>query len=287
MYYIVYKTTCNVNGKIYIGIHKQDIDPYIFDGYLGSGVLLSRAVEKYGSDKFSRETLFVYDTLNESRDKERELVTHDFCTRNDTYNISVGGTGGNTTAGYTPEQLKLKSEKQSKSHKEWFTTSDGQAHKEFLRKRMKVIRVQPNNKGRKHSDEYRKRVAEHNKLFKYYTNGTDNRKLREGETVPDGYTRGRTLTTKFTGHSDKVLASMSEKRTGGSYYNKDGVNRYFRKDETVPDGYIHGMVKNKNRSVWLWYTNGTDNVKLLKGTEPPIDMWSGRTMKKRSNTKND
>ena len=169
MYYIVYKTSCNVNGKIYIGIHKQDIDPYIFDGYLGSGLLLSRAVEKYGIDKFTRETLFVYNTLNESRDKERELVTVDFCKRNDTYNISVGGTGGNTMAGHTPERIKLKYEKQGNTYKKWYTTPNGQAYKEVLREHMKKIRVQPNNKGRKHSDEYRKNVSEHNKLFKWYS----------------------------------------------------------------------------------------------------------------------
>lgn len=32
MKFIVYKTTCLVNGKIYIGVHQTE-DPNIFDGY--------------------------------------------------------------------------------------------------------------------------------------------------------------------------------------------------------------------------------------------------------------
>lgn len=36
MKYIVYKTTCLVNDKIYVGVH-QTQDPNKFDGYLGRG----------------------------------------------------------------------------------------------------------------------------------------------------------------------------------------------------------------------------------------------------------
>lgn len=36
MKYIVYKTTCLVNDKIYVGVH-QTHDPNKFDGYLGRG----------------------------------------------------------------------------------------------------------------------------------------------------------------------------------------------------------------------------------------------------------
>lgn len=37
MKYIVYKTTCLVNNKIYVGVH-QTYNPDIFDGYLGRGL---------------------------------------------------------------------------------------------------------------------------------------------------------------------------------------------------------------------------------------------------------
>ena len=35
--WIVYQTTCKVNGKIYIGVHKTE-DPNTFDYYIGNGV---------------------------------------------------------------------------------------------------------------------------------------------------------------------------------------------------------------------------------------------------------
>jgi hypothetical protein len=37
MYYIVYKTTCLINDKIYIGVHKTET-PNDFDGYIGCGI---------------------------------------------------------------------------------------------------------------------------------------------------------------------------------------------------------------------------------------------------------
>ena len=74
MKYIVYKTTCSVNNKIYIGVHKTE-DPDTFDGYLGRGLFKNHtkyiknpiapfhyAVRKYGFDAFYRETLFVFDS---------------------------------------------------------------------------------------------------------------------------------------------------------------------------------------------------------------------------------
>jgi group I intron endonuclease len=53
-HHIVYKTTCLVNGKIYIGLHSTDD---LNDGYLGSGSLLNKAVQKYGTSQFKREIL--------------------------------------------------------------------------------------------------------------------------------------------------------------------------------------------------------------------------------------
>lgn len=47
---IIYKTTNIINGKFYIGQDSKN-DP----NYLGSGLLLNRAIEKYGIENFKKE----------------------------------------------------------------------------------------------------------------------------------------------------------------------------------------------------------------------------------------
>lgn len=53
-YFIVYKTTNTINGKIYIGAHSTyNLD----DGYKGSGTYLKIAFRKYGKDNFITEII--------------------------------------------------------------------------------------------------------------------------------------------------------------------------------------------------------------------------------------
>ncbi len=86
--YIVYKTTNKINGMYYVGFHKtRDLD----DGYMGSGIYLRRAIEKYGIENFEREILHIYSTQDEAEQKEAEIVNKDFTLREDTYNINIGG----------------------------------------------------------------------------------------------------------------------------------------------------------------------------------------------------
>lgn len=92
MSFIVYKTTNLSNNKIYIGIHKnKSIDPYHFDGYLGSGIFLLHAIKKYGKRNFIRETIFVGKDWDDVVEVENLLVDSEFKNRKDTYNITEGG----------------------------------------------------------------------------------------------------------------------------------------------------------------------------------------------------
>lgn len=103
MKYIVYKTTCISNDKIYIGVHGTT-DPNVFDGYIGNGININRessirihstpfsnAVLKYGFSNFKREIISIFDNENDAYKLEAQLVDESFIKRTDTYNIIVGG----------------------------------------------------------------------------------------------------------------------------------------------------------------------------------------------------
>lgn len=101
MKYILYCTKNNVNGKIYVGIHKT-FTPNKFDGYLGCGVYTNNtgnsrkypfqnAIKKYGSENFTRTTLAILDTEYEALELESKIVNKQFVKRLDTYNATLGG----------------------------------------------------------------------------------------------------------------------------------------------------------------------------------------------------
>ena len=91
IYHIVYKTTNIANKKIYIGVHSTT---NLLDDYIGSGRLIKKAIKKYGKERFKREILFQFPTLEECYQKEAELVNENFVKDENTYNICVGGRGG-------------------------------------------------------------------------------------------------------------------------------------------------------------------------------------------------
>jgi hypothetical protein len=90
MVHTIYKITNKVNGKIYIGKHScSSIDEE--DGYMGSGKIIKKSIEKYGIENFTKEILFVFDDEIMAYDKEKEIVNEEFVKRKDVYNLIIGG----------------------------------------------------------------------------------------------------------------------------------------------------------------------------------------------------
>lgn len=87
----IYKTTNNINGKIYIGLSSKEYDKHKW--YLGSGVRIKLAVKKYGRSNFKKELLEECASLEELKSREKYWIQHwrDSIGLEFMYNISDGG----------------------------------------------------------------------------------------------------------------------------------------------------------------------------------------------------
>lgn len=94
MYGYIYETTCLVNNKKYIGMHKWDKDT-IDKNYLGSGIYLKRAIKKYGKEKFTIRILEWCETRDDLCEREKYWISQVQAPINEGYfNINDGGFGG-------------------------------------------------------------------------------------------------------------------------------------------------------------------------------------------------
>lgn len=71
-----------------MGIHSTN---NIDDNYLGSGVILLRAIKKYGKEEFTRTIVKQFNNRKEASDYEKIHVTEEVANSPDFYNIKSGG----------------------------------------------------------------------------------------------------------------------------------------------------------------------------------------------------
>ena len=105
--YTVYKIVNMINKKIYIGVHKTS-NPN--DNYMGSSKLVKNAIKKYGVNNFDKRILYITEHENLAYKLEKLLVTKEFISRKDTYNLKLGGIGGRMSQSFSIKERQLKSE---------------------------------------------------------------------------------------------------------------------------------------------------------------------------------
>lgn len=92
MFHYLYKTTCLVTDKYYIGVHSTG---NLYDGYLGSGLKLIRSVNAYGIDNHDRVWLEFFNSATEAFTREAEMVTQKLIdSDSQCMNLKPGGLGG-------------------------------------------------------------------------------------------------------------------------------------------------------------------------------------------------
>lgn len=208
MHYTVYKTTCKKSGKIYIGKHQTK---NLNDGYFGSGKLLGYALKKYGRDNFEKELLYVFSTEEEMNCKEAELVTEEFCAREDTYNLCPGGKGGwgyvNQNGLHSYQDDNLSEQLRRKKISNALKGRRNPIFEVWLENAHKIgyfQRFENGFKGKKHSEETKRKIGKTCSLKQsgsknsqfgtmWITNGSESKKIKKSDPIPEGFRKGRTF----------------------------------------------------------------------------------------------
>jgi hypothetical protein len=90
--YSLYKTTCTVTNRFYIGVHTFT---GINDRYLGSGQILRASIRKYGKSAHVIEIQQNFPSFEAALLEEARIVTWDFIKNNPLcMNLAPGGCGG-------------------------------------------------------------------------------------------------------------------------------------------------------------------------------------------------
>ena len=214
MFYYLYQITNLVNNKIYVGVHKT-ID--MNDGYMGSGKVIKRAIEKHGTDNFKKDILETFIDSESMYAKEKEVVTNTFLLREDVYNLRRGGLGGfdyinaNPSLYLTEKRLStLMSNEERRLRWKILYDSDPNfrikiKHNAKLASEA-ALKAYPNGVffGKKHSNEtILKMIESHsgkqsgseNSQYgtMWITNGLDSKKIIKNDIIPDGWYKGRKI----------------------------------------------------------------------------------------------
>lgn len=209
MFYYLYEIRNNINGKIYIGVHKTK---NLNDDYMGSGKIIRDAITKYGINNFTKIIIEYFNNEIDMYNREKEIVTDEFLLREDVYNIRRGGTGGfdfinknelnraseHGTKGAIATNNKRKTDLEKdklfkersgnifkKLHQEGkikYDTFTGKKHSDLSKEKMSMAK-----KG--------KGVGQNNSQFgtMWITDGSISIKIKKNTEIPSGWKMGRSI----------------------------------------------------------------------------------------------
>lgn len=190
----LYKIKNKTNGRYYIGVHTGNI---FEDVYWGSGTVISQAIEKYGKDNFDREVIAEFNNKMDLFKAESEIVNEEFVNNPMTYNLAIGGTGGNLGT-----IVNQKISEQMKGEKHMYYGKKRPEHSNWLKENHPF-------KGKTHSDETLTKMRDnhpHTKKVLQYT--------KDGDFVKEWASANTAAKELRIGHIHKVAQGL-RKSAGG------------------------------------------------------------------------
>lgn len=198
-YHFIYKTTNKLTNKFYIGMHSTD---NLNDGYLGSGKRLWYSIRKYGKENHKIEILEFFETREKLRDKEIEIINEDILNDPLCINLKKGGDGGFINEEHHKKctQAGLKSQWSNQDYIDWHKARQSMRFSDLNSKKLSNWGF----KNKKHTVEskeimrnkrlgHQNQNGEKNSQFgtQWITNGKEIKKIKRGETVPQGWRFGK------------------------------------------------------------------------------------------------
>lgn len=170
-YHILYKTTCVVTGKYYVGVHStSNLD----DDYLGSGKYIRNSIAKHGINQHRKEILMFFCSREMMFKEERNIVNEQMLADPLCMNLKRGGEGGMalidknivrrvSAAGHKGMRKKMEDENYRKKHCIKLSISIKKAYKDNLEWQLQNKKNgETSFKGKKHTDETKQRISKTN-----------------------------------------------------------------------------------------------------------------------------
>lgn len=196
-YHYIYKTTCLVTGRYYIGMHSTS---NLEDEYIGSGQRLWKSIKKHGKENHVREILEYLPERSSLKIRERELVNENLLQDPNCMNLQLGGGGG-----FVGEEHAKKFHKAGRLATNKILhdrlQNDLDYRKNFCEAICRALKGNTFWLNKKHTDETKRKIGIANKKNKgelnsqygtrWITNGSSNQKIKKTDDLPNGWSYGR------------------------------------------------------------------------------------------------
>ena len=204
----LYKTTCLVTNRYYIGMHSTcNLD----DGYMGSGKRLRYSMRKHGVDNHKKEIIEFFESRELLIEAEKEAITPDMIIDDMCMNIMSGGTGG-------------------------FISEEQQRHRAICARLANTIK---RTTDKEWFDNYKKNTSI--ALKKGYENGIRNKKWRKDWT---GLTHSNDSKQLMSESSKGIGTGETNSQFGTCWITKEGLNKKIKKED-IDKWLIEGWLKGR------------------------------------------
>ena len=205
-YHFMYKTTNIITKRFYVGMHSTN---NLDDEYLGSGKFLWYSLNKYGRENHKIERFEFFETREELRNREAEIVNENLLKDPLCMNLTFGGYGNwsflNSNSDIQRKKAIKANEKMSwlrENNPAWNKKiSENISNGNKLAYKNGRITNPPDWTGKKHSEETKERMRQVDRTGVknsqsgtcWITNGKENKKIKKENIIPNGWKLGRKL----------------------------------------------------------------------------------------------